>query len=162
MARKTRREKTSGTKTSTKTARWAKGDKGNNTARSRPRRRVRSPRSIVLPGLEQVRNRKLDNVCEGIGDERRTMNAARIEEQSLVAAAQQVMEGASPTLMAYKHAGVELVLVPGSSKLRVRLTKDTGDADHSGGTTRANNAEDTETVAVDSDDESSEDEETPF
>lgn len=90
---------------------------------------------------------KLDHICEGIADERRTKNAAIIEETALIAAAQKRMEGRNVT--AYKHAGVELVLIPGSNHIRVRLVKDTGDADVSGGETRSNNAEDTDTAAVD-------------
>ncbi len=105
----------------------------------------------MLPGFEQVRSRKLDHICEGIAEERRVKNAATVEENSLIAAAQKVMEGHDPALMAYKHGGVELVLVPGSSRIRVRLVKDTGDADVSGGNTRASNAEDTDTPALDVD-----------
>lgn len=84
-------------------------------------------RSQVLPGLEQVRDRKLDNLCESIAEHRRVMNAARVEEQSDVAAALQHMVKKSSSV--YKHGGVELARVPGAERLRVRLTKETGDAD---------------------------------
>lgn len=94
-----------------------------------------SPRSQVLPGMEQVRNRRLDNICEGIAQERSIMNAASVEEKSLIATALQVMQDDKRTI--YKHSGVELVRVPGADKLRVKLTKDSGDAEVSGGTTRS-------------------------
>lgn len=80
--------------------------------------------------MEQVRNRRLDNLCESIGDERGTINAAKQNEASLEQAALQVMTRDGVTV--YKHAGVELVRVPGADKLRVRLVKDTGDSEVSG------------------------------
>ncbi len=76
--------------------------------------------------MEQVRSRKLDNVCEGIGDERQRMNEAKSEEQGLIQAALQEMQRTG--IQVYKHGGVELARVPGAEKLRVRLTKDQGDA----------------------------------
>jgi len=42
----------------------------------------------------------------------------------------------------YKHAGIEMARIPGSEKLRVRQTKDQGDADVSSGTTTSDNAGD--------------------
>ncbi len=84
-------------------------------------------RSQVLPGLEQVRDRRLDNLCESMAEHRRAMNTARVEEHSDIAAALQhmVKKGVS----VYKHGGIELARVPGAERLRVRLTKETGDAD---------------------------------
>jgi hypothetical protein len=84
------------------------------------------PRSQVLPGLEQVRSAKLDNLCEGIAEVRTVMNNAKVEESGLIAAALQTMVQRS--LQVYKHGGVELARVPGAEKLRVRLTKEQGDA----------------------------------
>ena len=101
--------------------------------------RRRSARSQALPGFEQVRSVKLDNLCEEIGDERATMNTARVEEKSLTTTALQVMQKAGVTV--YKHAKIELVRVPGSEKLRVRVVKDQGDATVKTGATRADNAE---------------------
>lgn len=77
--------------------------------------------------MEQHRNVRLDNVCEGIANERGIMNAASLEEKSLIQSALQVMQAKG--VQVYKHAGVELARVPGAEKLRVRLTKETGDAD---------------------------------
>lgn len=110
--------------------------------------KIKSPRSAVLPGFEQVRNGRLDTVCEGIADERRIKNAAQLEEASLITTAQRIMEAQTPSLTVYKHAGVELALIPGTSHIRVRLVKETGDADVSGGRQRASNAGDTEEPAT--------------
>ena len=102
--------------------------------------------------MEQVRSRKLDNLCEAIGDEREMKNKADTEEKGLLQSALREMQ--SRNVHIYKHGGVELARVPGSEKLRVRLTKDEGDADVSSGTTTAQNAEevpgdDGETLASD-------------
>jgi hypothetical protein len=86
----------------------------------------KGPRSQVLPGMEQVRSRKLDNLCEGINDCRTQKNAATLEEKSLDDSALQVMVREGITV--YRHGGVELARIPGAEKLRVRLTKETGDA----------------------------------
>ncbi len=98
-------------------ARAAEGGKANG----------KGARSRTLPGMERVRNRKLDNLCEAIGEERRRMNAAKLDEQASIQASLQVMQRENISI--YKHAGVELARVPGAEKLRVRLTKEDGDAD---------------------------------
>jgi hypothetical protein len=84
-------------------------------------------RSQVLPGMDQVRDRRLDNLCESMAEHRRAMNQARVEEQTDIAAALQhmVKKGVS----VYRHGGIELARVPGAERLRVRLTKEQGDAD---------------------------------
>ena len=87
--------------------------------------RARSPRSQVLPGLEQTRNARLDALCESIGDCRDIINAKKDEEKSAVQAACAEME--RKDLVVHRHARVELVLVPGAAKLRVRMTKEQGD-----------------------------------
>jgi len=105
-------------------------------------RRVRKPgpRSLALPGMEQVRNVKLDNVCESIAEEREEANAARVKEKQLTAAALKVMQERNVTV--YKHAGVELIRVPGADKLRLRLVSDTGDASVDDGVTRSDSETD--------------------
>lgn len=95
--------------------------------------RKSTARSQALPGMEQARNVRLDNICEGISQERAVMNAASVEEKSLISTALQVMQEKGITV--HKHAGVELVRVPGADKLRVRLTKETGSAGVEGGVT---------------------------
>lgn len=97
-----------------------------------------SPRSQTLPGMKRVRDQKLDNICEGIADERAKKNEADTEEKSLISSALKRMQARNVNL--YKHSGVELARVPGSEKLRVRLTKDTGDAEVAGGETTTTNA----------------------
>ena len=87
----------------------------------------RGARSQALPGMDQVRDQRLDNLCAAIPEPRRVMNRARVEEQGDVAAALQHMVKKGTSV--YKHGGVELARVPGAEKLRVRLTKETGDAD---------------------------------
>ena len=88
----------------------------------RKRAAVKSPRSQTLPGLEQVRNRILDNACEGIHDTRRDMAQSRQEETSLLQSALREMQGKGVTV--YRHSGVELALVPGDVHLRVRTVKE--------------------------------------
>lgn len=87
----------------------------------------RGPRSQALPGMDQVRNTRLDNLCEGMAEHRRVMNAARTDEQGDIVAALQEMQ--RKKIGVYRHAGIELARVPGAEKLRVRLTKEEGDAD---------------------------------
>jgi hypothetical protein len=76
--------------------------------------------------MEQVRNRRLDNICEAIGDARDQINAAKQEEQGSIQAALQVMQ--RDGVQVYRHARVELARIPGAEKLRVRMTKEEGDA----------------------------------
>lgn len=77
--------------------------------------------------MQQVRNVRLDHICESIGEARTQMNDAKQEEGGLIQTALQVMQNGKVTV--YRHGGVELARVPGAEKLRVRLTKEQGDAD---------------------------------
>jgi hypothetical protein len=92
-------------------------------------KRPTSPRSQVLPGMEQVRNRSLDRICEGISDTRADLNKCRGEEKELVNQAVKVMTTQKVT--AYRFSGVELVLVPGDVHLRVRTLKTGANSDPS-------------------------------
>jgi hypothetical protein len=74
-----------------------------------------------------VRFEKLDAICEGIGDERETMNRAKEEEAALVTAALQLMTKRGITV--YRHATIELARIPGADRLRIRVTKEPGHAD---------------------------------
>jgi hypothetical protein len=76
--------------------------------------------------MDRVRNGRLDNLCEAISEDRKSMAAARADEQGSIQAALREMK--AKHLGAYKHAGVELAFVPGEDKLRVRLTKDAEDS----------------------------------
>lgn len=55
------------------------------------------------------------------------MNRARTEEQALITSALKEMQESGITV--YRHARLELARVPGAEKLRVRVTKEQGDAD---------------------------------
>ena len=81
----------------------------------------------MLPGLEQVRNHTLDNLCEGIGEERHLKDGAKVKEERLTVAALQQMRQTG--VQVYRHAGVELARVPGAEKVRVRLVQGQGDPD---------------------------------
>lgn len=76
--------------------------------------------------MEHVRNKRLDNLCESIAEHRAAKNDAAVGEQQDIAAALQVMQRDGVSV--YRHARVELARVPGAEKLRVRLTKEEGDA----------------------------------
>ena len=77
--------------------------------------------------MDRLRDRPLDNLCESIAEHRSAKNNAATGEVSDIQAALQRMQAKGWTV--YKHGGVELARVPGAEKLRVRLTKETGDAD---------------------------------
>lgn len=130
MAKKKAKKKTAGPKYPKKRAMKA-------TAAA-PNARVRKPgpRSQALPGMAQARNVRLDNFCEAIAEDRATMNAAKASELGNVQGALREMQRPSDKYpdgrTVYKHGGVELARVPGADKLRVRLTKEQGDADESG------------------------------
>lgn len=89
--------------------------------------RSASPRSQVLPGMEQVRNRSLDRICEGISDTRADKNRLIAEEKDLMNQAVTVMQ--KDTVSVYRYHGVELLLVPGDVHLRVRTVKEKANAD---------------------------------
>lgn len=69
----------------------------------------------------------MDAILERIGDARDKGNAAKGEEKEAISDALQHMVRHGYNVR--KHAGVEVARVPGAEKLRVRLTKDHGDAD---------------------------------
>lgn len=78
-------------------------------------------KAVPLPGMEHVRYTDLDAYCESIGEARARKNDAVADEKGYIQGAMQSMQKHNCT--AYKHAGVELLLVPGDAKLRVRLLK---------------------------------------
>ena len=99
---------------------------------------ARSPRSQVLPGMEQVRDRVLDELCESLGDCRDTMNASKVEEKGLIQSALKRMQVKERQV--YKHARIALSREPGAERLRVRVVKEEGDADESDLSTGAESA----------------------
>jgi hypothetical protein len=86
--------------------------------------------------MEQVRNRKLDSLCEEIADVRRTKNRLLGEETELQRQALLEMERAAASAgggaRSYTHAGVELALVPGETHLRIRLVREQATAKDGG------------------------------
>ena len=86
------------------------------------KKRTASPRSQVLPGMEQVRNRSLDHICEELSDVRREINELNGQEDSLASQAMKIME--RDKVPAYRHHGIELGLQTGATKLRIRVLKD--------------------------------------
>ena len=109
----------------------ANGKRGGGGRRRRgdakPKARVtRGARSQVLPGIDLLRARKLDNLCEAIAECRAQKNAAVTEEKSLDVTALRVM--VETGIAVYRHGGVELARIPGAEKLRVRMTTEEGEA----------------------------------
>jgi len=71
--------------------------------------------------MEGVRNKKLENVCEGIAEVRSEMARLRAEEGSFETEALRYMRDAK--IHTFRHSGVELARVPGEEVLRVRTSK---------------------------------------
>lgn len=70
--------------------------------------------------MEQARNSKLDNLVEAVSEVRAQMGVLRADEASSLQGAHRIMR--DKKLHSYRHAGVELVRVPGEEKLRVRTS----------------------------------------
>lgn len=100
--------------------------KRHNSAATAPAREPRVPKAAqdVLPGMEQARHARLDNLCMSIGDAREAMNTAKADEEAGKQAALAYM--AQHGVSVYKQHGIELVRVPGHDALRVRLVKGDG------------------------------------
>ncbi len=75
--------------------------------------------------MEHVRYQDLDAYCEGISDARAKKNEAVADEKGYTTGALASMQKRGCSV--YKHAGIELLFVPGDAKLRVRVTKDEGE-----------------------------------
>lgn len=89
---------------------------------AKPARQARKPRNQSLPGMEHVRYRDLDALCEGIGDARAAKNRAVTDEAGYVQDAIGAMQ--KHDITGYKHAGIGLVLTGGAVKLSVRVLKE--------------------------------------
>lgn len=72
--------------------------------------------------MGQITNQRLNNFCEGIGDERRTQAASRSHEAALKSGALNEMHRRN--IQQYDFAGVTLLREVGSEKLRVRVSKE--------------------------------------
>lgn len=92
------------------------------------RARKAGPRSQPLPGMGQVRNAKLVNLCESLSETRAELARLHADEAGDMQAA--LTEMHNKGLTSYHHAGVELSRVPGVEKLRVRVvSKDKASAE---------------------------------
>lgn len=108
-------------------AKRSKKDGRRQSSASASRKRVgankpKGPRSQALPGMEKVTDQRLNNLCEAIAEDRKNAAHAHADEVGSTQAALKRMRERGWSI--YKHAGVELVFVPGADKLRVRVTKD--------------------------------------
>lgn len=90
--------------------------------------RSQQPRQQAL--IEDARIKPLDDCAASIADVRDNMNELRGEEKGYLSTARSLMHKYGKSV--YKHAGVEIVLVPGDEKVRVRILKDDGNASSSG------------------------------
>ena len=88
---------------------------------------AKSARSQALPGMEAQWIVKLDNACERISDTRAELNKLREDEAGDERIALDLMR--THDLRSYRHAGVELVRVPGEEKLRVRTSRTSATAE---------------------------------
>jgi hypothetical protein len=91
-------------------------------ADSRKAARPKGPRSQALPGMAQVRDAKLDQICEDIGEGLDQINdgTEQVNDGKAAAIARLHARG----LSGYRHAGVRLSLVPGAEKVSVKREKD--------------------------------------
>jgi len=96
-----------------------------NKAHAAATAKARVPVDRKLPGMTQPQNVRLDLICEGLSEQRDVINNAKREEKSSKAAALQEMLNRNYSV--YKHAGIELSLVPGADTLRVHVIKQDGD-----------------------------------
>lgn len=85
-------------------------------------RKAKGPRSQALPGMAQVRDAKLDQICEDIGEGLDQINLGTESVDDGKAAA--ISRLHSRGLSSYRHAGVRLSLVPGAEKVSVKREKD--------------------------------------
>lgn len=78
--------------------------------------------------MGNVRDKVLDKLAEGIGDERDAQAAARSNENGYKQSALRRMRDKG--IFVHQHAGVELARVPGEEVLRVRRTKQEATAEN--------------------------------
>lgn len=120
----------------TKAPKKGKKDKPAKKAAGRPKKkgavaeRPRSQRPRQQALIEDARIQPLDDCAASIADVRDNMNELRGEEKGYLSTARSLMHKYGKSV--YKHAGVEIVLVPGDEKVRVRILKDDGNASASG------------------------------
>lgn len=96
--------------------------KGSKKAKAPKAAKRKVTRQTALPGMGQVRNAKLDKLCENIGEARERKNEAIADEEGDSQAALRVMQDSK--VDHYTHAGVELIRRHGADKLSIKLLKD--------------------------------------
>lgn len=74
------------------------------------------------------------------------MNELRAEEKGHLQVARKLMHKYGKSV--YKHAGVQMALVPGDEKITVKVLRDNGDASSSGSDDAAGEGEDAGTEAA--------------
>jgi len=100
-----------------RTAKKAKKSAKAKTARQRHRK----PAAVALPGMEQVRDQRLDTLCKRIGD---NTDAANELNRDIDADKQAALDRMLTTdTKQYHHHGVELIVRGGMAKLSVRPWK---------------------------------------
>ena len=85
------------------------------------------PVQEAIEGMEDVRYTDLDRACTRLGNIRRDKNELIQDEQAAMANVLKLLKAHERT--SYKHKGVEVVLVPGDEKVRVRVDKAGGEQD---------------------------------
>lgn len=92
-----------------------------------PVKTVKGARARALPGMENARINALDEIATSIADGRQQRNELSTTESALIQRAMRLMHKHKKTV--WKHDGIELILVPGDERLRVRLVKGGGNAE---------------------------------
>jgi hypothetical protein len=83
-----------------------------------------TPRSVPLPGMEQVRHTALDKFAHSIGEILDAEATHRADKDSIRQGALKYMH--DNDISSYRFAKVEFLRSPGEEKLRVRTVKETG------------------------------------
>ena len=117
MAKKKKATRQKKTEVRMAAKRQARGKKPQRALKTAKPRRATGPRTQALPGMEEVRYKDLDRVCESIAETREEINRYKGEENDLEQKALMSMRLHERTT--YTFSGVTLVRVPGEEKLRV-------------------------------------------
>lgn len=94
----------------------------NKPPKGKPRTRNAPASQGQLPGTEQIRNRKLDRLCESIGNAREEKN--RLAQEELGDSQAALTEMLENDIHAYVHMGVRLTAKKGVDRLGITLVKD--------------------------------------
>lgn len=107
-------------------AKWSGADSRRAAAQSKgrgkPAARAKGPRSQSLPGMSQIRDAKMDEICESIGEGLDGINQSTDQVDEGKSAAMQRLHAKG--LSSYRHAGVRVSLIPGADKISVKREKD--------------------------------------